>query len=58
MKFIISRIILAFIISRIILALFGELPHANVETCQPEAVWVPEGVELPIVAEPFDQRVF
>jgi len=47
-----------FIISRIILAFTGELPDATVEVGQPEAVWVPEGVELPIVAAQFDQRVF
>lgn len=47
-----------FIISRIILAFTGELPDANVETGQLEAVWVPEDAELPIVAAPFDQRVF
>lgn len=46
------------IIARIIAALAGPLPTAAVETEAIEAVWVPEGATVPIVAAPFEQRVF
>jgi hypothetical protein len=54
------------IIARIIAILFGlwalwlllTLPSATVETEGIEAVWVPEGAAVPIVAAPFEQRVF
>jgi hypothetical protein len=47
----------------LILALFAsttsvELPNAQVQVGQPEAVFVPAGWTGPIVAVPFDEIVF
>jgi len=47
----------------LILALFAsttsvELPNAQVQVGQPEAVFVPAGWTGPVVAAPFDEVVF
>lgn len=35
-----------------------DLPDAQVQTGEPEAIWVPAGTVGPIVAVPFDEIVF
>lgn len=47
----------------LILALFtsftsADLPPAEVQTGDPEAIWVPAGSVAPLVAAPFDEIVF
>ena len=36
----------------------ADLPMAQVQTGDPEAIWVPAGTVGPIVAVPFDEIVF
>lgn len=49
---------IAFILALFTARVGGDLPAANVQTGQSEAVFVPAGWSGPVVAGPFDEIVF